>query len=87
MLKITEESIKKHLIPKGWKKNDFYENDVYESPDGRYELDYCEDSNLYVENGYGWMIFIRNSRYKTFAICDVEYIEQIEALIEIYKDY
>lgn len=87
MIKITTKSIKEHLIPKGWKKDEFFTGDVYKSPDERYELDYNEISNLSDDAGFGWMIIIDNSRNESLACCDVEYIEQIFALIDIYKDY
>lgn len=87
MIKITIESIKEHLIPKGWKKCEFSESGIYKSPDGRYELNYWEEANLHDDTGYGWMILIDNSRNESLACCDVEYIEQIFALIDIYKNY
>ena len=83
MIKIT----KNLLEALGWKKNEFYTDEVYMSPDGRCELQYCNDSNLYDETEFGWTILIDNSRHESLACCDVEYMEQIDALIEIYKDY
>lgn len=87
MIKITIESIKEHLIPKGWKKSEPSENSIYKSSDGRYELNYWDEATLCDKNGYGWMIIIDNSKHESLACCDVEYIEQIFALIDIYKDY
>lgn len=86
MIKITRNL----LESLGWKKDDFFEDNniyVYKSPDGRCELTHGKDSNLSDEDGYGWMILIDNSRHESLACCDVEYMEQIDALIEIYKDY
>ena len=84
MIKIT----KNLLETLGWKKNKHFESNIYKSPDGRYELQYNDNfSNLCDENGFGWVMHIDDSRHESLACCDVEYIEQIEALIEIYKDY
>lgn len=89
MIKITEESIKEHLISKGWKEIiNFEKTKIYKSPDGRCELEYNDNfSNLYDENGFGWLLTIENSKHESLACCDVEYMEQIFALIDIYKNY
>lgn len=89
MTKITIKSIKEHLISKDWKEIiNFEKTKIYKSPDKRYELEYNDNfSNLYDENGFGWMLIINNSKHESLACCDVEYIEQIDALIEIYKEY
>lgn len=87
MIKITEESIKEHLIPKGWKKSEGFTGDIYKSPDGSCELHSCKESNLCDETGFGWLILIDDSRHECLACCNVEYIEQIFALIDIYKNY
>ena len=89
MTKITIKSIKENLISKGWKEIiNFEKTKIYKSPDKRYEIEYNDNfSNLYDENGFGWMLIINNSRHESLACCDVEYIEQIFALIDIYKDY
>lgn len=89
MNKITTKSIKEHLISKGWKEIiNFEKTKIYKSPDGRCELEYnCNFSNLCDEDGFGWAILIDNSRHESLASCDVEYIEQIFALIDVYKNY
>lgn len=97
MIKITKESIKEHLISKGWKKSEYSETDIYVSPDERYELHYNNDfSNLTDENGFGWAMLIYKSTNKSLSYCehhsmigccDIEYMEQINALIDIYKNY
>ena len=89
MTKITIKSIKENLISKGWKEIiNFEKTKIYKSPDKRYEIEYNDNfSNLYDENGFGWMLIINNSKHESLACCDVEYIEQIFALIDIYKDY
>ena len=84
MIKITVERIKEQ----GWKKSECQENTIYISPDERYELHYNNDfSNLTDENGFGWLLTIENSKHESLACCDVEYMEQIFALIDIYKNY
>lgn len=85
MTKITKQTVEQLLIPKGWKKRDFFED--YKSPDGRCELQYCSDSHLRDDTGFGWTILIDNSRHESLAFCYVEYIEQVETLIEMYKNY
>lgn len=90
MVKITKESIEEILIPKGWKKLDLNFNDEfsrYVSQNGRYVLEETYCSNLCSEGEVGWGLHIDDSRMCGLAQCDVEYIEQVEALIEIYKDY
>jgi hypothetical protein len=89
MIKITEESIKEHLISKDWKKHSkaFFLPEFYVSPDSRYKLMFTEFSNLVPEGEDGWILQIDDSRRCSLARGDVEYIEQIFALIDIYKDY
>ena len=89
MIKITIKSIKEHLISKGWKEIiNFEKTKIYKSPDGRCELEYNANfSNLCDEDGFGWAILIDNSKHESLASCDVEYIEQIFALIDVYKNY
>ena len=53
----------------------------------RYKLLYSILSNLTPDGELGWQLHIDNSDMYSIARCDVEYIEQVEALIEIYKDY
>ena len=36
---------------------------------------------------HGWNLHIDNSDMCSIAACDVEFIEQIQTLIEIYKNY
>lgn len=89
MTKITIKSIKEHLISKGQKEIVNFERvKIYKSPDKRYELEYNDHfSNLYDEDGFGWMLTISNSKHESLACCDVEYMEQIFPLIDIYKNY
>lgn len=89
MTKITTKSIKAHLISKGWKEIiNFEKTKIYKSPDGRCELEYNANfSNLCDETGFGWILHIYNSRHESLGVCCVEYMEQIDALIGIYKNY
>ena len=90
MIKITVERIEE----RGWRKREFSATNTYVSPNDRYELQYNNDfSNLTDGTGFGWAMFIYNSteacgrHHHMIGCCDVEYMEQIDALIEIYKDY
>ena len=89
MTKITTKSIKEHLISKGWKEHPkvFFLPEFYVSHDFRYKLMLTEFSNLVPEGEDGWILQIDDSRKCSLARGDVEYIEQIFALIDIYKDY
>ena len=91
MTKITEESIKEHLISKGWVKQeiDVFGKIViqYISNCVRYKLIYSILSNLTPDDELGWQLHIDDSNMCSIARGDVEYIEQIFALIDIYKDY
>jgi hypothetical protein len=91
MTKITEESIKEHLISKGWVKQeiDIFGTIViqYISNCVRYKLSYSILSNLAPDDEFGWQLHIDDSNMRSIARGDVEYIEQIFALIDIYKNY
>lgn len=89
MTKITKESIKEHLLSKGWKKENNLSMfpDYWYSPNHRYTLFSTDYSNLTSECECGWRLVIDDSRGCSLATCDVEYIEQIFTLIDIYKDY
>ena len=62
----------------------YYE--YYVSRDRRYVLQ-TSINNMTLENGWGWNLHVDNSDMSSIASCDVEFIEQIQALMEIYKDY
>lgn len=97
--KITKETIEQILIPIGWKNHmtdEFKEllkdarmdwMEEYKSPKGRYALTRTNFSNLPDETGLGWNLHVDNSDMCSLASCSVEYIEQIIAIMEIYKDY
>lgn len=72
-----------------WKrvKSDGIYLNAYKSPNKRYELSYKEYAQLCDETGFGWILHIYNSCHESLGICCVEYIEQIDTLMEIYKDY
>jgi hypothetical protein len=44
-------------------------------------------NNMTLENGWGWNLHVDNSDMSSIASCDVEFIEQIQTIMEIYKDY
>ena len=54
------------------------------SDDKRFELRKT-DNNVHYE--YGWNLHVDNSDMQTIASCDVEYVEQIEVIMNLYKDY
>ena len=93
MTKITKESIEEYLLSKGWKEISIvirvkdYDPPRYISKNKRYTLEESPYSNLCSEDEIGWQLKIDDSRYCSLATCDVENIEQIFALIDIYKDY
>ena len=91
MTKITKQSIEEILTPKGWVKQeiDVYGKKIiqYISNCARYRLAYSILSNLVPDSDMGWQLHIDNSDMCSIARCDVEYIEQLETLIDIYKDY
>lgn len=91
MTKITKQSIEELLIPKGWVKQeiDVYGKIIiqYISNCVRYRLAYSMLSCLVPDGELGWQLHIHNSNMRNIASCDVEYIEQLETLIDIYKDY
>lgn len=60
--------------------------EYYVSHDHRYVLR-SSVNNMTLENGWGWNLHVDNSDISSIASCDVEYIEQIQAIMEIYKDY
>lgn len=52
--------------------------------DKRFEL-HKTDTNINYE--YGWNLHVDNSDMEGLASCDVEYVEQIEIIMNLYKDY
>ena len=59
---------------------------VYYSPCKRFIVAKCnEGNNISHENA--WNLHIDNSDMQTLAYCDVEYIEQIQILMDMYKNY
>ena len=83
------EAIGFHLdeeITKMFKSNVDSHYEYYVSHDRRYILQ-SSVNNMTLENGWGWNLHIDNSAMSSIASCDVEYIEQIQAIMEIYKNY
>ena len=83
--KITKES----LFAIGWKDySEQFEKDLglqfYCSPDKRFVVQPDNYSNLGRD---AWHLHIDNSDMCSIGGVSVEYIEQIQALMEIYKDY
>ena len=89
MYKINKENIKKHLIDNGWYDESYINNEIelicYKSPNKRYSLLKRPFVSNLCEEGY--ILQIDDSKMCSLAYCDVKYIEQIDALIEIYKEY
>ena len=52
--------------------------------DKRFELRKT-DNNVHYE--YGWNLHVDNNDMQTIASCDVEYVEQVETIMNLYKDY
>lgn len=55
------------------------------SEDKRFELRKTDSSNIDCE--YGWHLHVDNRSMQTIASCDVEYVEQVEIIMNLYKDY
>ena len=53
--------------------------------DKRCELRKTDNNNIDYE--YGWHLHIDNRDMQTIASCDVEYVEQVETIMNLYKDY
>lgn len=88
--KITKETADLVLVEKcGWtKENDFGILEYYRSPCKRYVLQESDSSNLYDPHTMrGWNLHIDNSDMQSLASCDVEFIDQISALMTIYGGY
>ena len=99
MIILNKDNIIKYLFPKGWhsyhyelfeslveNKIDWFQS--YASPDKRFVLQTTKDSNLPTEsNGLGWNLHVDSNDMCTIANCSVRTIEEVEALIEIYKNY
>lgn len=92
MTKITPESLNEigfHLDEKMTemlKSNLDAHYEYYVSHNRRYILR-TSVNNMTLENGWGWNLHVDNSDMSSIASCDVEFIEQIKAIMEIYKDY
>lgn len=43
------------------------------------------DNNINYE--HGWNLHVDNKNMESIASCDVEYVEQVEIIMNLYKDY
>ena len=89
-MKITEETIKNILIDNcSWtKESDFGIYTYYRSPCKRYVLQESDSTNLYDPHTMrGWNLHIDNSDMQSLASCDVEFMDQIAALMTVYGGY
>ena len=60
----------------------------YHSPCRRFVVTRCEDgNNISYRPEEAWRLHIDNSDMESIGCCDVEFIEQILVLMEIYKNY
>lgn len=89
MTKITISTIEEVL---GWSNRDTFPqyehlNVQYKSPDGRFTLSYTDYVNILDASGFGWNLHVDNSDFETLANCSVEYIEQVNQIMELYKEY
>lgn len=58
----------------------------YVSKDKRYIVSKdCDGNNISYENA--WDLHVDNSDMQTIASCSVEYIEQIQIIMDLYKNY
>ena len=55
------------------------------SEDKKFELHKNANNNIDYE--YGWNLHVDNMNMQTIASCDVEYVEQVETIMNLYKDY
>lgn len=53
--------------------------------DKRCELRKTDNNNIDYE--YGWHLHIDNRNMQAIASCDVEYVEQVATIMNLYKDY
>ena len=54
------------------------------SEDKRFSLTKT-DNNINYE--HGWNLHVDNKNMESIASCDVEYVEQVEIIMNLYKDY
>ena len=88
--RITIESVA-HL---GFKEdNSLYKNSIEElypnfvllvSEDKRFSLAKTDNNINYK---HGWNLHVDNKNMESIASCDVEYVEQVEIIMNLYKDY
>ena len=98
MMRLSEASIKAYL-PDWVDIMDPYLKDMLEENKMQWLIQYRSPCNRYLlmtsnfakmcdsETGIGWNLHIDNSKFETIGSVNVEFIEQVKQLIEIYKDY
>lgn len=60
----------------------------YYSPCRRFIITRCEEgNNISYRPEEAWSMHIDNSDMESIGCCDVEFIEQVIALMQIYKNY
>ena len=93
MTKITPESLKSIGFTFDKDEYEFFETAnltrySYYSSCKRFVVTRCEDgNNISYRPEEAWSLHIDNSDMESLGCCDVEFIEQIEALMQIYKNY
>lgn len=97
MMRISPEAIKVYLAD--WENDmDPYLKEIisengmgwmerFKSSCGRYILMTTNISNMCDSTGIGWNLHINNSSNNQIGSVNVEFIEQVKQIIEIYKDY
>ena len=93
MTKITPESLESIGFTFDKDEYEFFETAnltrySYYSPCMRFIVTRCEDgNNISYRPEEAWSLHIDNSDMESLGCCDVEFIEQIETLMQIYKNY
>ena len=93
MTKITPESLESIGFTFDKDEYEFFETVnltrcSYYSSCRRFIVTRCEDgNNISYRPEEAWSLHIDNSDMESLGCCDVEFIEQIETLMQIYKNY
>lgn len=93
MTKITPESLESIGFTFDKEEHEFFKignmtRFSYYSSCKRFVVTRCEDgNNISYRPEEAWSLHIDNSDMESLGCCDVEFIEQIETLMQIYKNY
>ena len=92
MRRITKETLKEIGFRVDWETESNFFKDIEPTYEGYVSLDkryLINRSDKYKGNigENGWHLHVDNSDFQTIANCDVEYIEQVEIIMELYKNY